>query len=84
MIPANVSEGKRLCRTRSTNAKIVNKTNLKNESNKRKNTAQEIPENAKKKRCLFPDKNDPRNIPSTSSGITREITSLSSSESDFE
>lgn len=89
MISANVSEGKRIRWSRSTSHNVNNKTNTKNESSKRKKTRQEVPENVKKRKCLFPEEPDFKNIPSTSTGITREthdvsLPSTSISDSEFE
>lgn len=82
---ANVSEGKRLRLSRSTSTKC--KT-IKNESSKRKKTKQDVPASNKKRKCLFPEAPDPRCIPSTSTGITRDDYDISyqasSSDSDFE
>ncbi|XP_060836093.1 uncharacterized protein LOC132918692 [Rhopalosiphum padi] len=84
---SNVSEGKRLRLSRSTSTKC--KT-TKNESSKRKKTKQDGPEtNRKKRKCLFPEVPDPRNIPSTSTGITGDDYDegnfqAASSDSDFD
>ncbi|KAE9535668.1 hypothetical protein AGLY_007569 [Aphis glycines] len=85
---SNVSEGKRLRLSRSTSTK--SKTTV-NESSKRKKTKQDVPEttNRKKRKCLFPEVPDPRNIPSTSTGITgddydEENFQAASSDSDFD
>jgi len=84
---SNVSEGKRLRLSRSTSTKC--KT-TKNESSKRKKTKQDGPETSRKKRkCLFPEVPDPRNIPSTSTGITGDgydegNFQAASSDSDFD
>lgn len=57
-------------------------------SSKRKKTDQEKSEPIKKRKCLFPQEPDPRDIPSTSTGITEENFDMSfqfiSSDSDFE
>lgn len=89
---ANVSEGKRIRLSRSTNTKSVNKnvTNTKQGSSKRKKTKQETSGNNKKRKCLFPEVPDPKDIPSTSTGITRNedfdisIGNISSDSSEFE
>ncbi|XP_027841862.1 uncharacterized protein LOC114123171 [Aphis gossypii] len=85
---SNVSEGKRLRLSRSTSTK--SKTTV-NESSKRKKTKQDAPEttNRKKRKCLFPEVPDPRNIPSTSTGITGDDYDegnfqAASSDSDFD
>lgn len=85
---SNVSEGKRLRLSRSTSTK--SKTTV-NESSKRKKTKQDVPEttNRKKRKCLFPEVPDPRNIPSTSTGITGDDYDegnfqAASSDSDFD
>ncbi|CAH1721580.1 unnamed protein product [Aphis gossypii] len=85
---SNVSEGKRLRLSRSTSTK--SKTTV-NESSKRKKTKQDAPEttNRKKRKCLFPEVPDPRNIPSTSTGITGDNYDegnfqAASSDSDFD
>ncbi|VVC36757.1 Tudor domain,BRCT domain [Cinara cedri] len=83
---SNVSEGKRLRSSRSTNT--TEKT--KDISNKRKSTSQVGPSEPKKKRkCLFPEAPDPRDIPSTSTGITEENYEMAnhivfSSDSEFD
>lgn len=77
--------------SRSTNTKSVNKnvTNTK-QSSKRKKTKQETSGTTKKRKCLFPEVPDPRDIPSTSTGITRNedydisIGNISSDSSEFE
>lgn len=84
-ILANVSEGKRLRSSRSNNAiEITQKT-----STKRKSAQQGASELKKKRKCLFPEKPDPRDIPSTSTGITEENYEMASqivvsSDSEFE
>lgn len=85
IVLANVSEGKRLRSSRSTNAIEI----TKNTSTKRKSTQQGASEPKKKRKCLFPDKIDPRDIPSTSTGITEENYEMASqivvsSDSEFE
>lgn len=87
---ANVSDGRRVRSSRSTNTKFGNNatTNKKNASSKRKKTNQEISQTIKKRKCLFPQEPDPRDIPSTSTGITEEnfdnLFHFISSDSDFE
>lgn len=88
IILANVSEGKRIRSSRQTTTKCIKKNtaNTKNESSKRKKTAQGSG-NSKKRKCLFPVEPDPRYIPSTSTGITGDDYDLCiqpSSDSDFE
>lgn len=86
---ANVSEGKRIRLSRSTNTKSVNQ-NVTKQSSKRKKTKQETSGTNKKRKCLFPEVLDPRDIPSTSTGITRNedcdisIGNISSDSSEFE
>jgi len=85
MVLANISEGKRLRLSRSTKSNCVNTTT---KSTKRKKTKEETPKAIKKRKCLFPDEVDLRNIPSTSTGLTGgnyEISPTPASEdSDFE
>lgn len=86
MVLANVSEGKRLCSSRSNNTKYIN-AKKRNDSIKRKKI---INESNKNQKCLFPQVLDP--IPSTSTGITVEnsqahyipTTYSSTSDSDIE
>jgi len=87
VLSANVSEGKRIRLSRSTNMKTIN-NNVTKTSNKRKRSRQ-AEETNKKRKCLFPEELDPRDIPSTSTGITRSdyydiSVKLGSSDSDFE
>lgn len=82
MILANISEGKRIRSSRSTSVKCITK------SSKRKIPKHESTQSVKKRICLFPEDTDPKNVPSTSTGVTREnffpSFSPTSEDSDFE
>lgn len=86
VISANISEGKRIRLSRSTSVKCTQNNTTK--SSKRKIPKQESPQSVKKRKCLFPEESDPRNVPSTSTGVTREnffpSPSPASEDSDFE
>ncbi|XP_050428098.1 TP53-binding protein 1-like [Adelges cooleyi] len=84
---SEASTGKRIRLSRSTNIKknLLNKT--ANESTKRKKCKQTDVE--KKRKCLFPKHVEPKDVPSTSTGITVEAgfnahSRRSLSESEFE
>lgn len=73
--------------SRSTSIKCTN-SNLATKSSKRKIVKEDAPQIKKKQKCLFPEERDPRDIPSTSTGITGENYEFPplpmSEDSDFE
>jgi len=89
VLSAIISEGKRLRLSRSTNTKSVNNNVTKTKGSSKRKKSKQDEETNKKRICLFPEEPDPRDIPSTSTGITRSENydidiQIGSSESDFE